>query len=75
MSLGMTMSQLTNPERHMPWPDLWESQSPQGERLEEYAVRELSGKPHVGKRRRRSSRMPSGMRRKRCGQSNGQRNG
>ncbi|UUZ85116.1 hypothetical protein LJK88_16975 [Paenibacillus sp. P26] len=48
MSLGMTMSQLTNPERHMPWPDLWESQSPQGERLEEYAVRELSGKPHVG---------------------------
>ncbi|WP_248927560.1 hypothetical protein [Paenibacillus hamazuiensis] len=48
MSLGMTMSQLTNPERHMPWPDLWESQSPQGERLEEYAVRQLKGEPHVG---------------------------
>ncbi|WP_019536720.1 hypothetical protein [Paenibacillus ginsengihumi] len=48
MSLGMTMSQLTNPERHMPWPDLWESQSPQGERLEEYVARELAGEPHVG---------------------------
>lgn len=48
MSLGMTMSQLTNPERHMPWPDLWESQSPQGERLDDYVVRELSGQPHVG---------------------------
>lgn len=48
MSLGMTMSQLTNPERHMPWPDLWESQSPQGERLEEYVIRELKGEPHVG---------------------------
>ena len=48
MSLGMTMSQLTNPERHMPWPDLWESQSPQGERLEEYIGRELQGEPHVG---------------------------
>lgn len=48
MSLGMTMSQLTNPDRHMPWPDLWESQSPQGERLEEYVIKELSGEPHVG---------------------------
>ncbi|OXM87988.1 hypothetical protein [Paenibacillus rigui] len=48
MSLGMTMSQLTNPERHMPWPDLWESQAPQGERLEEYVVRELAREPHVG---------------------------
>lgn len=48
MSLGMMMSQLTNPERHMPWPDLWESQSPQGERLEEFVVKELSGEPHIG---------------------------
>ncbi|ULL17147.1 hypothetical protein DVH26_23520 [Paenibacillus sp. H1-7] len=48
MSLGMTMSQLTNPERHMPWPDLWESQSPQGERLEDYIGKELNGEPHVG---------------------------
>jgi hypothetical protein len=48
MSLGMTMSQLTNPDRHMPWADLWESQAPQGERLEEYVIRELKGEPHVG---------------------------
>ncbi|UJF35622.1 hypothetical protein [Paenibacillus hexagrammi] len=48
MSLGMTMSQLTNPERHMPWPDLWESQSPQGERLEAYILKEMGGEPHVG---------------------------
>ncbi|WP_199614065.1 hypothetical protein [Paenibacillus alkalitolerans] len=48
MSLGMTMSQLTNPDRHMPWPDLWESQSPEGERLEEYVMKELAGEPHVG---------------------------
>ncbi|WP_159884863.1 hypothetical protein [Paenibacillus puerhi] len=48
MSLGMTMSQLTNPERHMPWPDLWESQAPAGERLEEYVLREVKGEPHVG---------------------------
>ncbi|MEC0269487.1 hypothetical protein [Paenibacillus anseongense] len=48
MSLGMTMSQLTNPERHMPWPDLWESQSPQGERLDEFVVKELSGESHIG---------------------------
>ncbi|MEI7025568.1 hypothetical protein [Paenibacillus sp. y28] len=48
MSLGMTMSQLTNPERHMPWPDLWESQAPEGERLEQYIVKKLKGDPHVG---------------------------
>lgn len=48
MSLGMTLSQLTNPERYMPWKDLWESQSPQGERLEEYVAREVCGEPHVG---------------------------
>ncbi|MDQ1913637.1 hypothetical protein RAC89_24865 [Paenibacillus sp. GD4] len=48
MSLGMTMSQLTNPERYLPWKELWECQSAQGERLEEYVLRELSGQPHVG---------------------------
>ncbi|NOU96849.1 hypothetical protein GC093_27035 [Paenibacillus sp. LMG 31456] len=48
MSLGMTMSQLTNPDRHMPWADLWESQAPQGERLEDYVTRELAGETHIG---------------------------
>ena len=48
LSLGMTMSQLINPARHRAWADLWESQAPQGERLENYVERELSGEPHVG---------------------------
>lgn len=48
MSLGMTMSQLTNPERYRPWKELWESQSPQGERLDRYVERELGGQPHIG---------------------------
>lgn len=48
LSLGMTMSQLTNAERHRPWADLWESHAPQGERLPTYVRRELAGQPHVG---------------------------
>lgn len=48
LSLGMTMSQLTNAARHRPWADLWESHAPAGERLEEYARRELLGQPHDG---------------------------
>ncbi|BFT72120.1 hypothetical protein [Paenibacillus sp. P36] len=48
MSLGMTLSQLTNPDRYMPWKELWECQAPQGERLEEYVVKEIGGKPHSG---------------------------
>lgn len=48
LSLGMTMSQLTNAARHRPWADLWESHAPAGERLEEYARRELLGQPHLG---------------------------
>jgi hypothetical protein len=48
MSLGMTMSQLTNPERHRPWKDLWESHSPEGERLPEYILREIQDEAHIG---------------------------
>lgn len=48
MSLGMTMSQLTNPARYGPWKELWESQAPQGERLDLYVERELKGEPHIG---------------------------
>ncbi|MDD9268251.1 hypothetical protein ACFPES_14525 [Paenibacillus sp. GCM10023248] len=48
MVLGMTLSQLTNPERYMPWKELWECQAPQGERLETFVVRELRGEPHIG---------------------------
>ncbi|WP_232821724.1 beta-N-acetylhexosaminidase family protein [Desertihabitans aurantiacus] len=48
LSLGMTMSQLTNAARHRPWPDLWESHAPNGERLDRYVERELAGQPHLG---------------------------
>jgi hypothetical protein len=48
LSLGMTMSQLTNAARHRPWADLWDSHAPAGERLEEYARHELLGQPHAG---------------------------
>ncbi|MBD2847929.1 hypothetical protein IDH44_22265 [Paenibacillus sp. IB182496] len=48
MSLGMTMSQLTNPDKYRPWKELWEAQAPQGERLDEYVARELAGQPHIG---------------------------
>lgn len=48
MSLGMTMSQLTNPERYVPWSELWESHAPQGERLEEFVLKQLAGMPHLG---------------------------
>lgn len=48
MSLGMTMSQLTNPERHVPYTELWESHAPQGERLEEFVLKQLAGMPHLG---------------------------
>ncbi|MDF2561298.1 MAG: hypothetical protein K0R99_2744 [Microbacterium sp.] len=48
LSLGMTMSQLTNAARHRPWADLWDSHAPAGERLEEYARREVLGQPHQG---------------------------
>ncbi|HMO26626.1 MAG TPA: hypothetical protein PKB10_10180, partial [Tepidisphaeraceae bacterium] len=48
MSLGMTLDQLVNPERYRPYPELWESQSPPGERLHEYAERAWKKEPHEG---------------------------
>lgn len=48
LSLGMKMSQLTNPDRYSPYRALWEDHAPQGERLELYAEREVAGKPHIG---------------------------
>lgn len=47
-ALGMTMSQLTHPEAHRPWPDLWDSHAPGGERLDEYVARDERGEAHVG---------------------------
>jgi hypothetical protein len=48
MSLGMTLDQLVHPEKYREFPELWESQSPPGERLKEFAAREAQGQPHEG---------------------------
>lgn len=48
MSLGMTLDQLVRPEKYREFPELWESQSPPGERLKDFAAREAKGQPHEG---------------------------
>lgn len=48
MSLGMTLDQLVRPEKYGVLPDLWLSQSPEGERLPDYVAKDLAGEPHVG---------------------------
>jgi hypothetical protein len=48
LSLGMTLDQLVNPKKYSVLPDLWESQSPPGERLDEYVKKEWNRQPHEG---------------------------
>ena len=48
MSLGMTLHQLTDPNLYNPWQDLWQSDSPPGERLGEYVAKEWRGREHKG---------------------------
>ena len=48
MSLGMTLDELVNPTKYHAFEELWESQSPPGERLADYVDRELAHKPHEG---------------------------
>jgi hypothetical protein len=48
LSLGMTLDQLVNPQKYGAIDDLWLSQAPPGERLEEYLLREWKHEPHVG---------------------------
>jgi hypothetical protein len=48
LALGMTLDQLVHPEKYGVFPDLWESQAPPGERLQEYVAKELAGEPHEG---------------------------
>ncbi len=48
LSLGMTLDQLVNPKRYNAITELWESQAPPGERLDEYVRREANKEPHVG---------------------------
>ncbi|HRK32769.1 MAG TPA: hypothetical protein PLD59_17035, partial [Tepidisphaeraceae bacterium] len=48
MSLGMTLDQLVSPDKYRAFPELWESQAPPGERLQEFAAREWNGQAHEG---------------------------
>lgn len=48
MSVGMFLDQLVNPDRYRPFPELWESQSPPGERLHQFVEREYTGQAHEG---------------------------
>lgn len=48
LSLGMTLDQLVNPAKYNAVSDLWLSQAPPGERLQEYVRREWEGLPHHG---------------------------
>ncbi|HWA28011.1 MAG TPA: hypothetical protein VG734_20335 [Lacunisphaera sp.] len=48
MSLGMTLDELVNPQKYREFSELWESQSPPGERLKEYAEREWKNLPREG---------------------------
>lgn len=48
LSLGMTLDQLVNPDRYGAIEDLWLSQAPPGERLDEFMAKEWRHQPHVG---------------------------
>jgi len=48
LSLGMTLDQLVNPQRYRPYDELWKSQAPPGERLDEFARKEWNNEPHEG---------------------------
>jgi hypothetical protein len=48
LSLGMTLDELVRPEKYREFPELWESQSPPGERLKDYAQREWDKQSHEG---------------------------
>lgn len=48
LSLGMTLDQLVNPQKYGAIDDLWLSQAPPGERLDEYLHKEWKRQPHVG---------------------------
>ncbi len=48
MSLGMTLEELVNPEKYGVLADLWESQSPPGERLQDFVAKDLAHQSHEG---------------------------
>jgi hypothetical protein len=48
LSLGMTLDQLVNPAKYGAIEDLWLSQAPPGERLDEFVRKEWEHQPHTG---------------------------
>ncbi|HTR39985.1 MAG TPA: hypothetical protein VMH87_00020 [Pseudomonadales bacterium] len=48
LSLGMTLDQLVNPQKYGAIPDLWLSQAPPGERLDEFVKKESGHESHTG---------------------------
>ena len=48
LSLGMTLDQLVNPQKYGAIEDLWLSQAPPGERLDEFVRKEWNHELHVG---------------------------
>lgn len=48
LSLGMTMSQLTNVVRYRPNKELWYSVARKGEQPDDYIAKELKGEKHIG---------------------------
>lgn len=48
LTLGMFMSQLVNPHKWRVWPELYNSDGPEGEMLIEYAEKEWKKEPHIG---------------------------
>jgi hypothetical protein len=48
LSLGMTLDELVDPKKYKALADLWESQAPPGERLDEYVKKEWDKQPHTG---------------------------
>jgi hypothetical protein len=48
LTLGMTMSQLVNPKKYRVWPELYNSDGPEGETLAEYVDKEFRSLKHIG---------------------------
>ncbi|MCX6630377.1 MAG: hypothetical protein NTW28_22385, partial [Candidatus Solibacter sp.] len=48
LSLGMALDQLVNPRKYGAITELWESQAPPGERLDEFVRKEWNHQPHAG---------------------------
>jgi hypothetical protein len=61
LSLGMTLDQLVNPMKYGAIEDLWLSQAPPGERLDEYVRKERNHEPHFGETPKSVTQTTSGL--------------